>query len=57
MPMGQMPVLEVDGKKAHQHVSICRYLAKQFGLYGANEWENLLVDSVVDTQNDFRTSE
>jgi len=54
MPMGQIPVLEVDGKKAHQSVSICRYLGKQVGLGGANDWENLEIDSVVDTMTDFR---
>ncbi|XP_052873491.1 glutathione S-transferase [Anopheles cruzii] len=54
MPMGQMPVLEVDGKKVHQSVAMSRYLAKQVGLAGADDWENLMIDTVVDTVNDFR---
>jgi len=54
MPMGQMPVLEVDGQRVHQSASIARYLAKRVGLAGDNDWENLLIDSAVDTVNDFR---
>ncbi|XP_062560798.1 glutathione S-transferase-like [Armigeres subalbatus] len=54
MPMGQMPVLSVDGKLAHQSVAMARYLAKQVGLAGADDWENLEIDTIVDTVNDFR---
>lgn len=57
MPMGQMPVLEVDGFRVHQSISMARYLAKRVGLAGANDWENLLIDTAVDTVNDFRLSE
>lgn len=56
MPMGQMPVLEVDGKRAHQSLAITRYLAKQVGLNGADAWEDLEIDTVVDTINDLRLS-
>lgn len=56
MPMGQMPVLEVDGKKIHQSVSICRYLAKKVKLDGKTDFENFEIDSVVDTINDLRLS-
>ncbi|XP_065370139.1 glutathione S-transferase [Calliphora vicina] len=54
MPMGQMPVLEVDGKRVHQSISMARFLAKTVGLCGATPWEDLQVDIVVDTINDFR---
>lgn len=57
MPMGQMPVLEVDGKRAHQSLAITRYLAKQVGLSGADAWEDLEIDTAVDTINDLRLSE
>jgi len=54
MPMGQMPVLEVDGRRVHQSVSMARYIAKRVGLAGENDWENLIIDTAVDTVNDFR---
>lgn len=57
MPLGQMPILEVDGKRAHQSLAITRYLAKQVGLSGADAWEDLEIDTAVDTINDLRLSE
>lgn len=56
MPMGQMPVLEVNGKRVHQSISMARYLARIVGLGGATPWEDLQIDIVVDTINDFRLS-
>lgn len=56
MPMKQMPVLEVDGKKFFQSVSICRYLATKYGLSGNDACENMEIDSVVDTFVDMRIS-
>ncbi|XP_015589496.1 glutathione S-transferase [Cephus cinctus] len=55
MPFGQVPVLEVDGKKINQSMAICRYLAKQFGLTGKDDWQNLEIDVAVDNINDLRT--
>lgn len=57
MPFGQVPVLEVDGKVAHQSIAIARYLAKQVKLVGKDDWEDLAIDSMVDTVNDLRASE
>lgn len=57
MPFGQVPVLEVDGKKIHQSSAICRYLAKLHGLAGKDDWENLEIDATVDTIHDLRSSE
>ena len=56
MPMGQMPVLEYKGKRAHQSLAMARYLAKQVGLAGADDWESLVIDAAVDTINDLRLS-
>lgn len=56
MPMGQIPVLEIDGKQTHQSVAICRYLAKKVGLTGNDDFEDYEIDSIVDTVNDFRQS-
>jgi glutathione S-transferase len=52
MPLGQMPVLEVDGIKLPQSMSIARFLAKQFGLAGKDNLEQAKVDAVVDTSID-----
>lgn len=56
MPMGEMPVLDVDGQKLHQSVSICRWLAKKVGLDGKTDFENFEIDSVADTIADLRMS-
>lgn len=55
-PMGQMPLLEVDGKVVHQSIAILRYLSKRFGLAGSSDWEALLIEIVADTITDFRIS-
>lgn len=49
--------MEVDGKVAHQSLAICRYLAKQVKLTGKNDWEDLEIDSIVDTIYEVRVSE
>ncbi|XP_053980880.1 uncharacterized protein LOC128877527 [Hylaeus volcanicus] len=53
-PFGQVPTLEIDGKVVPQSTSICRYLAKQNGLAGKDDWEALQIDVVVDTIHDVR---
>lgn len=57
MPMGQLPVLEVDGIKVYQSVAMARYAGKLVGLAGKNDWENLMIDIAVDNVNDMRLSE
>lgn len=56
MPMGQMPVLEVDGRRVHQSLAMCRYVAKQVGVAGNDAFEDLQIDAIVDTINEFRLS-
>ena len=52
MPLGQVPVLEVDGVKLPQSITIARFLAKQFHLAGKDNFEQAKVDAVVDTITD-----
>lgn len=56
IPFGQLPLLEVKGKKINQSTAICRYLAKEVGLAGKDEFEDLEIDSIVDTIADVRQS-
>jgi glutathione S-transferase len=45
--MGQIPILEVDGKLSFgQSKAIERYLARQFGLFGEDEAESGQVDAI-----------
>jgi len=53
-PLGQVPVLEVDGLRVHQSIPISRYLSKRVGLAGKNDWEDLAIDIAVDTINELR---
>jgi glutathione S-transferase len=55
MPFGKLPVVEVDGKKVYQSIAICRYLGRQAGIAGSNDWEALQIDMAVDTLNDIRS--
>ncbi|XP_067008894.2 glutathione S-transferase [Anabrus simplex] len=53
-PFGQLPTLEVDGKVINQSCTICRYLGREFGLAGSDNWEAAEIDAVVDNANDLR---
>ncbi|KAL6736887.1 glutathione S-transferase protein [Ancylostoma duodenale] len=53
MPFGQVPVLEVDGKKLAQSFAIARFLARKFGFAGKCPFEEALVDSIADQYKDF----
>lgn len=55
-PFGQLPVLEHNGRKIPQTLAICRFLAKQVKLAGNDDWEDLEIDSIVQTVNDIRQS-
>lgn len=55
-PMGQVPMLEIDGKKLYQSTPISRFLGKQYGLAGRDDWENLEIDMIAATIEDFRVS-
>lgn len=54
MPWGSLPVLEIDGKQVTQSLAIARYLAKQIGIAGKTDWEELLINEAVDRINDVR---
>lgn len=54
--MNSLPCLQVDGKRVNQSLACCRFIAKEVGLVGSDDWENLQIDTVADTVNDFRLS-
>lgn len=53
-PFGQMPVLEIDGKKYAQSVAIARYLGRKYGLNGQDIEEDFEIDQNVEFLNDIR---
>nr|XP_034834990.1 uncharacterized protein LOC117991505 [Maniola hyperantus] len=55
MPFGQMPVMEVDGKKYAQSIPIVRYLGRKHGLGGGNIEEDFEIDQNVEFWNDIRS--
>jgi len=54
--LGKAPYLEVDGKKVGQSKAIERYLAKQFGLFGADDLEAAVIDQLCEHVVDFRNA-
>jgi glutathione S-transferase len=53
MPLGQVPVLELpDGKKLPQSKAIAMYLAREFKLAGASNWEEARAHMFIDTVED-----
>ncbi|XP_048257392.1 glutathione S-transferase 1-like [Haliotis rufescens] len=55
-PLGQMPVLDIDGKSFGQSSAISRYLARTFGFYGNGDLEALAVDQVLGVIQDVITA-
>lgn len=55
-PMGQVPILEIDGKTLYQSMAIARFLGRRYGLAGNDEWENVEIDMIADTLADIRNS-
>nr|XP_054773322.1 S-crystallin 4-like [Lytechinus pictus] len=51
-PLGQCPVLLIDGKPLPQCKAIIRHLAREFGFYGANNAEAAEIDIVGETVDD-----
>ncbi|KAG6802464.1 glutathione S-transferase S1 [Apis mellifera caucasica] len=54
MPLGQVPILEIDGKVYYQSKAISRLIAKRNNFYGSNDEEAFLVDATVETIDDLR---
>ncbi|KUF76725.1 Hematopoietic prostaglandin D synthase [Phytophthora nicotianae] len=55
LPLGQVPVLEVDGTTYSQSMAIARYAAKLTGLYPQDPLECLRVDMVSESLIDVKT--
>ena len=54
MPIGQLPVLEIDGKPYYQSKAICRLISKRNNLYGSSDVEAYQIDATIDTIDDLR---
>ena len=52
MPGGQLPVLEIDGMKIGQSITIARYLANKFDLAGKTDIEKAHADMILDCIQD-----
>lgn len=56
MPLGALPVAEIDGKQVPQTMALVRYFGKQSGLYPEDAWKSLMVDQVVETVTDMQSA-
>merc|ERR1711971_14970 len=55
--LGQMPILEVDGKTCVQTGAIARYCGKQSGFYPRDDdWAAAKIDEIIDTATDITVS-
>ena len=48
-PLGQLPVLEIDGHKICQSRTIARFAAKSANLLGQNDWDEIRADMMVES--------
>ena len=55
MPLGQVPVLSIDGTEMTQSTSLYRYCAKCVDLYPSEPFQALVVDETMDIVNDLIT--
>ncbi|KAF4528026.1 hypothetical protein B566_EDAN002209 [Ephemera danica] len=53
-PVGQLPVLEIDGLTLYQSTAICRYLGRKLGLAGKDAKDAVMCDIMADNVNDLR---
>uniref|UniRef100_A0A1B6IVA8 glutathione transferase n=1 Tax=Homalodisca liturata TaxID=320908 RepID=A0A1B6IVA8_9HEMI len=53
-PWGKCPLLEINGQTVSQNLAICRYLGKEAGLGGKDNWEDLKIDEIIDVLTDLR---
>lgn len=51
-PYGKVPVLEWENKKLSQSFTIARFLAKQYKLTGADDFESAKCDEYADVVKD-----
>ncbi|CAH1101306.1 unnamed protein product [Psylliodes chrysocephalus] len=47
-PLGQVPILEIDGKRYTQTMPICRYLGRLLKIDGKDMLEDMAIDSAVE---------
>ena len=55
-PCGQLPVLEYNGTKIAQSMTIARFLAKEFNMAGKTRLEEAQADMIVDCVTDVLNS-
>jgi len=56
-PFGGLPMLEFNGKKFGQGLALALFLARENGLYGANNMENLMIDQILMCREDILVPE
>lgn len=52
-PLGNLPILTVDGREVVQTQAMLRYVGKVTGLYPSDAWDAMMVDQVCETVLEF----